>query len=61
MICVRLCDHIRSLAFKIKIAQGMKDFFQRFFIAKGTFRCLSEGSIYGKRHLVAMHHHGIFG
>ena len=45
MICVRsVCDHIPSLAFKVKIAEGMKYLFQRFFLAKGTFRRLADGS-----------------
>ena len=55
-----MCDHIPSLAFKIKIAEGLKDLFQSFFFAKGTFRSLPGGSTW-KAHLVDVHHHDIFG
>ena len=43
MICV--CDLIPSVEFNINIAEGMNDFFQRFFLAKGTVRRLPDGRI----------------
>ena len=44
---VYVYDHIglHSVEFKIKIAEGMNDSFQRFFIAKGTVRRLPDGRI----------------
>ena len=53
-------DHIPSLAFKIKIAEGMKDLFQRFFSPKVLLDA-SVMEVHGKRHLVDVHHHDIFG
>ena len=53
-------DHLPStLVLKIKIAEGMKCF-KRFFPSLGVLLDTSLTEVSGRRHLVDVHHDGIF-